>query len=220
MNILSPTLFVTALLTGLVGGLHCTTMCGGFALSVMHKSGARGITLYTAGRLATYALLGALGGGFGALLLPLEQVGAILSALLLIWFAARLAGVVRPLPGLPAALHNVLGPLGTFAGRGGPMALGALTALLPCGLVYAALALPVAGASWWQGALMMITFGLGTTPALTALTLGGARIAEWSPPLRRALAALVVLSGLWALWERWPTLPDDVPACCRTDAES
>jgi sulfite exporter TauE/SafE len=220
MNILSPTLFVTALLTGLVGGLHCTTMCGGFALSVMHRSGARGVTLYTAGRLTTYALLGALGGGFGALLLPLEQVGAILSALLLIWFAARLAGVVRPMPGLPRALHNVLGPLGRFVGRGGPLALGSFTALLPCGLVYAALALPVAGASWWQGALMMVAFGLGTTPALTALTLGGARMAEWSPSLRRGLAALVVLSGLWALWDRWPTRPDDVPACCRTDAES
>jgi len=95
MTTLSPTLLVTALLTGLVGGLHCTTMCGGFALSVMHRSGARGVTLYTAGRLITYATLGALGGGFGALLLPLEQVGAVVSALLLIWFTARLAGVVR-----------------------------------------------------------------------------------------------------------------------------
>jgi uncharacterized protein len=220
MNVLSPTLFATALLTGLVGGLHCTTMCGGFALSVMHRSGKMGTVLYTAGRLTTYAALGALGGGFGALLLPLEQVGAVLSAILLIWFAARLAGVVRPLPGLPAALHKVLGPLGKVVGRGGPFALGGLTALLPCGLVYAALALPVAGASWWQGALMMVTFGLGTAPALTALSLGGARLADWSPGVRRGLAAVMVLAGLWALWDRWPGQPDDVPACCRTDAES
>ena len=54
---------------------------------------------------------------------------------------------------------------------------GMANGLLPCGLVYAALALPVALGSAPLGALAMVLFGLGTVPALATLAAGLARAA-------------------------------------------
>ena len=44
--------------------------------------------------------------------------------------------------------------------------VGMINGLLPCGLVYAALAGAIAGGSALNGGLFMLAFGLGTTPGL------------------------------------------------------
>jgi sulfite exporter TauE/SafE len=79
---------------------------------------------------------------------------------------------------------------------------GMATGLLPCGLVYATLAVPVASGSPAIGALSMAAFGVGTAPALTAVALGLRKVVMRDMRLRRLLAAGVFLATLWSIGVR------------------
>jgi hypothetical protein len=104
--------------------------------------------------------------------------------------------------------------------------LGALNGLLPCGLVYVALAGAAATGSAGSGTLFMALFGLGTLPMMLALSLAGSKI---TPPLalrlRRLVPAAVGVVGLLLILRGLdlgipylsPKLHADTPAhgCCR-----
>ena len=168
-------------------------MCGGFATAC--GGGRRGAAWHL-GRLGTYAVLGALAGTFGAILPGPSWVAAAVSSVLLIWFAGALAGLLPE----PSLRISGLTRLATRAagndGFGPGFILGLATGLLPCGLVYAALAIPVASGSPIAGALSMVAFGLGTVPALMALSMGARRLLLRDLRARRVLAAGVLLLGL------------------------
>jgi sulfite exporter TauE/SafE len=77
---------------------------------------------------------------------------------------------------------------------------GLVNGLLPCGLVYAYLALAASSAEPWQGALTMAAFGLGTIPILALVGTGGhflSRTARWR--LLRLAAWCVVLTGVLSI---------------------
>ncbi len=198
------TLFA-AFAAGLLGSPHCVGMCGGFA--VANAAGPRGalsFTLWSAGRITTYAALGALAGVVGQSLMWLGWVGLVVSAVMLFWLAARIAGLATASTWTARIAHGPLGRVMRLARGAGPYAMGLATGLLPCGLVYATLALPVVSASPVSGALAMAAFGVGTTPLLGALGAGALRFVRMGPGLRRATAAVVLLAGLWALQMRAP----------------
>jgi sulfite exporter TauE/SafE len=126
------------------------------------------------------------------------------AVVLLLWFALALAGLVRE----PRVAIPKLGSLGARLAASGTLgsryAFGLATGLLPCGLVYAALALPVSLGSAGGGALAMLAFGLGTVPALATLSAVIQRILRRGLWPRRILALLVLASGLWAVAQRLP----------------
>jgi sulfite exporter TauE/SafE len=192
-----------ALLAGLVGSPHCVGMCGGFAVAASAR-GKAGALAWSLGRLTTYATLGALAGAAGQALPGPTWVGTAVAAAFLVWFAAKLAGVGAdvslPIPGLAKAGRALAGR----ADLPGRFAFGAVNGLLPCGLVYAALAFPVASGSALYGALAMVAFGLGTTPALAFAATGLRRLTAHSLGARRALAAGVLVLGLGSLFLRVP----------------
>ena len=186
-----------ALLAGVVGSPHCVGMCGGFAVAT--GTTVRGGVAWSAGRISTYAVLGAIAGSVGALVPGPGWVGTALAAALLVWFALRLAGVgaaVTPsLPWFTRAAGHLLrrrSSLGRFA-------FGAVNGLLPCGLVYAALALPISVADPLAGALVMAAFGLGTLPALALAVAGLRRLTSASLGARRVVALVVLVTGLGSL---------------------
>lgn len=204
--------FWGAFLAGLVGSPHCIGMCGAFCTAASSRPG--GQALWHAGRLTTYAVLGALaglaGGAVGVLGTAIPGAAwlpQVVAAILLVWFALALAGVVREphfrLPGLTKLGARVAG--GTTLGS--RYAFGLATGLLPCGLVYAALALPVALGSPAVGALAMVAFGLGTVPVLSMLSAVIQRTLRRGLWPRRILALLVLATGLWAVWARRPGAP-------------
>lgn len=193
-------LIVGAFMAGLLGSPHCVGMCGGFA-SVCART-LRGSVAWHAGRLTTYALLGALSGFAGRLMPGPPWVALVLSALLLVWFAGVLAGVV---------------PQGSVAGsriaRAGASLIqrtdvpsrygfGLVTGLLPCGLVYAALGFAIATGSIVGGSLAMLAFGLATIPVLAFLSGVVQRFVRRGLWQRRAVAVAVLLVGLWTLGTR------------------
>ncbi len=182
-----------------------------------HRRGAGLLLPYHLGRISVYTTLGAaaawLGGALGqrAWFARGGGVVLILAALLFAdqalrrWFP-RLAragtGVGRGVAGaLVARLARLIGRAGG-EGRGfwGEMAMGAALGFLPCGFLYAALAVAAASGAAWRGAVAMAAFGLGTVPALVALGIaGGAAGRTWQSLLRAASPVIFAANALLLL---------------------
>jgi sulfite exporter TauE/SafE len=187
-------------LTGIFLSLHCVGMCGGFVamvsispgLSAAAPNGAASLAnpawlrfllpqqlVFNAGRIASYAILGAIAGGLGSLPSLLSRTGRVQAALmvaaglLMIGTGLALAGLVQhwspfkssvaqPQPWLAHGFAHVMRlPKPVRA-----LPLGALLGFLPCGLIYAMLGKAASSGSLVDGALVMLVFGLGTVPAL------------------------------------------------------
>ncbi|MCS6916149.1 MAG: sulfite exporter TauE/SafE family protein [Chitinophagales bacterium] len=199
-----------AALIGLAGSLHCAGMCGPLMLLLgrMSRGVAMGWTmaLYHAGRLLSYTLLGLLAGGLPAWvgLASHQQWLSIASGLLLV--AVALAGS-RWRGRKWIAVHRLVNRLSAWALRCSGwqrlIGMGMVNGLLPCGLVYAALAVAAAGGNALTGAAVMLLFGIGTLPVLLAMTLtsGMLPVRRWWRPstlrlLTLAAGLLLVLRGM------------------------
>lgn len=218
----------SAFVAGLLSSGHCFGMCGGIvgAFSVGRPASATpggvgsaggggrlsGLMAYNAGRILTYAALGALAGALGATvggLLPpeLARRGArLFAALFLVGLGLFLAGrpqFLQPIERLGARLWRRIEPLSRgllrARGRGHAMALGLVWGFLPCGMVYSMLAMASLAGGPGDGALVMLAFGAGTLPALFAAGLAASRLRDLarSTVLRRSAAAAYIALGAW-----------------------
>lgn len=203
-------------LAGLGGGaLHCGPMCGPLILAQAgdrlarreavgmcerHRLAAGLLLPYHAGRLITYSGLGAAAGGLGGLITALPGwhiASSLLLALAAVFFLAR---ALAWLPGLmahggfPNAGRIFAVALSVGGGEGRGFLLGILAGFLPCGLLYAALTAAAAHAGAAMGALAMLAFGLGTTPILTVIGFGGARISSRVPTFTARLAPVLSIA--------------------------
>ncbi|MGD9645198.1 MAG: sulfite exporter TauE/SafE family protein [Pirellulales bacterium] len=201
---------------GLLGSAHCVGMCGGFALLVgantrnLSANLARQL-LYSAGRISTYAVVGAVVGYGGvrlaALASPLVNLQALLSIVaggLLVMQGLHSAGWL-PLRRLSGASSSCPfgGSLGSLLRSGGATAAflaGVFTGFLPCGLVYAYLALATSAGGLWQGWLTMACFGLGTVPLMVLTGSGGSLLSIVNRQrVLRVAAICVVVTGMISL---------------------
>jgi sulfite exporter TauE/SafE len=211
---------------GLASGLHCVGMCGGIvaafsARRVIPIAAApraapewRRQLMFNAGRSATYTLGGAAAGALGgaaALMqgaLPAQLALFVLAQGVLILAGLYLLGAGRLLSrfeALGAPLWRRVQPAAVqlAAAPGAPAAAGAgmLWGLLPCAMVYAALATTTLAGDPLRGALAMLAFGAGTLPwllgagALLSRLRAGAGLAR----LRSAAGALVLGMGVAGL---------------------
>lgn len=212
-------LVLAVLSASLLGSVHCAGMCGGFVCfyAGTAPNGApewRGHVAYHAGRLVAYLGIGALGGMLGA---RVEALGALAGvqrgaavaagALMIGWGLARVAsalGVGLAHVGPPRGLRRgVSGALRRLAHR--PLvvrsaALGLLTALLPCGWLWAFVVTAAGTGRPLAAMLVMATFWAGTLPMLTTL---GVAVQRASGTLRKRLpvvsGAVMVALGMLAL---------------------
>jgi uncharacterized protein len=186
-------LFLLLFATGLWGSFtHCAGMCGPFVLTQVDqgldrlgKNGfgrwerLRGAALlpYHLGRLTTYAALGAIAGGVGAMLADITGLRWILAGFLLVaalLFAAQALGIAAlSAPGMPSVLGRLLVPLKPGASRLHRYGLGVALGFLPCGLLYGALTAAASAGNAGSGAVAMAAFALGTMPALVMVGWGG-----------------------------------------------
>jgi sulfite exporter TauE/SafE len=188
---------VALVVTAVAGAPHCAGMCG--ALACAAGTSWREQVPYHAGRTATYAALGALAGGFGQVLDGYTRVGTWVAIALLVVMSASIAGLVPEpriaSPGLTRAAAALLRRRTVLSRLG----FGLVNGLLPCGLLYAALAVPVGLGSALGGAAAMVLFGVLTAPALVAATLGARQLLERLPGGRYAVAAVVRVFGVGSL---------------------
>jgi len=185
---------------GLIGSIHCIGMCGSFAVAC--GGTARESFFWHAGRLTTYMVLGALAGAFGGAIPGPGWAAGVVSTALIVYFAAVLAGLLPEpqikIPGVQRAASRLI----SRPEAGSRYLFGLVNGLLPCGLVYATLAVPVALGDPVAGAAAMLLFGMGTVPALATVTFGLRKIAFKDMRVRRLLAAGVLLAGLWSIGMR------------------
>jgi sulfite exporter TauE/SafE len=171
--------------------------------------------LFHAARLVGYAALGALVGGgsgllrWGAEVMPvMRPLWGSLNALLLALGIALL--VLGRQPAWIDALGGRIAAATGTAGAGRPMrpvAAGLAWALLPCGLLYSALATAALASEPTRGALAMLAFGAGTAVNLLAAQtvlralggLGGAHAARVEAAGVRAGGALLAAMATAAL---------------------
>ena len=198
-----------ALLLGLLGSMHCVGMCGPIALALpiqRKKTGTflSGIFIYNFGRASTYAVLGALSGLAGTTVKwAAGQQTLSIAAGILILFTLYIS-VYGKRSGTPSFLtrkfsivRNALGKLFKDHRPGTLLTIGFLNGLLPCGLVYAALAGAAATGSSLNGAAFMFVFGIGTVPALFALSYAGTKISfSMREKMRKAVPVFVGIMAL------------------------
>lgn len=181
---------------GLLGSFHCIGMCGPIALALpIHQldktEKSIAILLYNIGRAFTYAFLGVLVGVVGQSIsfFGFQQWLSIIAGLLILTFL--LAPYLPNLPPssvrnkwneqLKKSLSNYLSaPKNVFTYA----IIGMINGLLPCGLVYVALASAIAVGSLYGSSLLMFSFGIGTIPIMASLMVFGKYI---SPKLRVTL---------------------------------
>lgn len=202
---------------GLLGSVHCAGMCGSFACLASGGDGSSGpralrsTAAYNFGRLFSYALLGALAGAAGA---GLDRAGAVAGLarpaavvagiLLILWGLASLAaalGVRIPMLDVPPALASRVARAVRAVQERPPavraLAIGALSAALPCGWLYAFVATSAAAGSALAGATVMAAFWLGTVPLMAAVGLGAQRLlGRFRTRLPLVTASVLVILGV------------------------
>lgn len=202
--------FSAAFIMGFLGSLHCIGMCGPIALAVPFRTRSASTrmiaaALYNSGRVLSYALIGFFFGllGYGLSLAGLQQWLSIAAGVVLISSVAvayfgpgsshGIAGISWfPLP-LKNAMSNILRSNKLYY----QLLLGILNGILPCGLVYMAVAGAIATGSSWSGALFMIFFGAGTIPAMFALPFAVNSISwEKKLRLRKLVPAFLLIIGM------------------------
>lgn len=164
---------------------------------------------YNAGRLASYAVLGfvvaAVGARFAGLTPALAGPVRLAAGIVIILIGLQIAFDLRLLAWLErmgGRLWERIAPLakGLMPVTSLPRALGLglLWGLLPCGLVYSVLLVAATTAQPANGALIMLAFGLGTTPAMLLTGLGAARLSQLMQQRRTRLGAglLIVVLGM------------------------
>ncbi len=216
----SAAILAAALSMGVLGGAHCVVMCGGVVGAICAGGGGSQSTvrrmshvaLYNVGRIASYAVAGAIAGGVGGIASSIGAVyGAqialrVIAGLLALSVGLYLAGVWRGARALERAVLPLWRRVEPFAKRllpvesaGAALGLGALWGWLPCGLVYAALALAVTSATPAAGALTMAAFGVGTLPMLVAMGAAASALARFARRLWVRRVAGIALAAMGSI---------------------
>jgi len=171
---------------GLFGSLHCVGMCGPLAIAFSTTEGAsvgqnvKSALAYNLGRTFTYAFLGLLFGTLGKFLFiaDIQKVASIVLGILLVLAFVFSVDIDKSINNISIVkkyygkIRNQLTKMMSKAKSYHPFQLGMANGLLPCGLVYLALAGAISTGAMLEGILFMTLFGLGTIPMLLALTTG------------------------------------------------
>jgi sulfite exporter TauE/SafE len=207
----------SALVLGLMGSFHCVGMCGPIAIALpLHGNTVLqkifGGSLYNIGRTITYGIMGAVFGllGQGIQFIGFQQkVSVIMGALMIIsvLFPALFKNqynMEKSWFSLVGKLKKSIGKMFSIRTYSSLFFIGMLNGLLPCGLVYMAIAGAIGTGGVAEGSLYMILFGLGTIPMLLAITLAGNflslavrnKINKLIPVLVVVVGILFILRGL------------------------
>jgi len=207
---------IPALLLGLGGSLHCVGMCGPLMFGSMLGKNGQGFRvndflLYHSGRIGIYAIWGLVFGLIGTSVkwfgiqqnISLSLGIGILAVLLLVKLFPKAEKVISDAI-VPRFIRAQVIPYLNAHFRASSFMAGLLNGLLPCGLVYVALAGATASQDALRGAVFMAFFGMGTLPLLAALLLLGRGIQtglrkqmiKWYPLLIGCMAILLIIRGL------------------------
>lgn len=204
-------ILISAFVLGIMGSFHCAGMCGPIAIALpLHGNSIGGKifggSLYNLGRTITYGIMGALFGmlGQGLALIGFQQkISVIMGSLMII--SILFPALFRNQYSMNKSWFSLVGKLKATIGRMFSIRsfqslffIGMLNGLLPCGLVYMALAGAIGTGSAALGTLYMLLFGLGTIPMLLGISLAGNLLSlAVRNRINKLIPVLVVLVGIF-----------------------
>jgi sulfite exporter TauE/SafE len=207
----------TAFIVGLIGSAHCAGMCGPIALALPLRSEnwftrVSGGLVYNAGRIITYMILGAifglLGKGLhmaGFQLLASVVIGALMIALVVIpLIFKKMPSINNVFESYSARLLSGFRNMFRKGTSSSLFGIGLLNGILPCGLVYVAIAGAINTGDVVMAMIYMALFGAGTIPVMLAVSMAGTMISlklrvfinKLSPYVIVILGVLFILRGL------------------------
>jgi sulfite exporter TauE/SafE len=208
-------LFISGLTIGALGSFHCIGMCGPLALSlpINHLSSVNksfSILLYNFGRALTYTVMGILFGLLGQsfVLFNFQQGLSIFAGCLIIAFLIINKFGNHQTSFITKYASEIKSKLGVYLTSDKTLFnyfnIGILNGLLPCGLVYIALASAIATGNILHGGLLMFAFGLGTIPIMALTMLFGkfisinlrTKINRMAPVMILCVGILLIVRGL------------------------
>lgn len=208
-------LFIAALIMGGIGSVHCIGMCGPLALSLPvvsnnHASRFFSTLLYNTGRVVTYAILGAIFGMIGmsfAFFGYQQWLSIILGVTILLFLMLPKTNSVFKNNHVVVFFNNLRSKLGQLFARKNYQSvffIGLMNGLLPCGLVYMAIAAAVSTASVAKSSLFMAAFGMGTLPVMWSIAFFGGfinmnvrrNIKRLYPYVMVLVAVMLIVRGL------------------------
>jgi sulfite exporter TauE/SafE len=203
-------ILLSALVLGLMGSFHCAGMCGPIAVALpLHGNTVPqkifGGTLYNVGRTITYGIMGAIFGllGQGIQMIGVQQkISVIMGAVMIIsvLFPALFKNQYRmdkSMFSLVGKLKKRIGEMFSIRSFQSLFFIGMLNGLLPCGLVYMAIAGAIGTGNAAEGTLYMLLFGLGTIPMLLTISLAGNIMGQAiRRKINKLIPVMVVVVGL------------------------
>ena len=178
------------------------------------------VLAFNAGRIASYALAGAMAGSLGGALAGLGRGWVITETmsvrtalflfanLMIVFTGLYLMGVPQLLAPLERAgghLWRLVSPysrkLLPLRTRSHAAMFGMLWGWIPCGMVYAMLLTAMSAGSAAGGAMTMFAFGVGTLPVMVGSGWSAGRLRGWTrkPRVRLAAGIAVVAMGLFGI---------------------
>lgn len=210
-------ILLSALVLGLMGSFHCAGMCGPIAIALpLHGNTVPqkifGGTLYNVGRTITYGIMGAIFGllGQGIQMIGVQQkISVIMGVVMIIsvLFPALFKNQYRmdkSMFSFVGKLKKRIGEMFSIRSFSSLFFIGMLNGLLPCGLVYMAIAGAIGTGNAAEGTIYMILFGLGTIPMMLSISLAGnfmsraiiRKINKLIPVMVVVVGLLFILRGL------------------------
>ena len=204
------TIAIAGFTLGAAGSLHCIGMCGPLSLALpTHNLSATKrfvyLFIYQLGRIITYSLLGLTFGLLGTTIViaGFQQqfsilLGIIILLLAILYQLRKTSLHIKWLSGFYKFIQQLIIKL--FKKARSPfsfLVLGMANGLLPCGMVYVAIAAALASVNLTEGVLFMSMFGAGTLPVM--LLVGYAR--QWFKPglrfsLKKIVPVFVTIMGI------------------------
>lgn len=195
---------------GAAGSLHCVAMCGplSLALPFHHLSKVQkffSLLLYQVGRILTYSTIGLLFGlaGRRIYIAGYQQwfsiiMGIIILSLAVLYFIQQRTVHLKFLNRFYFFVQQQIGRLlKSSAGLYSFLLLGMANGLLPCGMIYIALATTLSFAEVSQSVSFMAMFGAGTLPAMMLAGYAGKVInPRWRSYLRKLVPVFISLMGV------------------------
>ncbi|MBD1575602.1 MULTISPECIES: sulfite exporter TauE/SafE family protein [Vibrio] len=211
--------WIAAFLIGILGAGHCMGMCGGIAgLMNLGQTNVKSTWLnplfYNLGRVASYALIGAIIGGSFSTITQYSGINSplvwlrIVSAVFMICLALYIGQWWQGLTYIESAGQSIWKYISPVGNKLLPIKhplyaipFGFIWGWLPCGMVYSMLTWSAAAGSAKQGALVMLAFGLGTLPFMFMVGISTGKLQTWLRLLivRRVGAVILLTYGAFQL---------------------
>ncbi|MBI2729396.1 MAG: sulfite exporter TauE/SafE family protein [Sphingobacteriales bacterium] len=207
---------IAGLSLGIISSAHCIGMCGplSLALPITNLSPAKkwfALFAYNLGRIITYSAMGLLFGLMGRkiYLAGLQQkfsivLGVVVILLLVQYYIFRKNNQPAFIKAIYQPVQQWIFKLWSNPAKANYLLLGMANGLLPCAMVYIAIAGALSTSEVNNAVVFMAMFGAGTLPAMMLFTYFGSflklsarnSIKKAMPYLFTVMAVLLILRGM------------------------